>query len=117
MAGPQAGADALRDFQKLWRFSDFERAVARKIAVDDVDDPARPRRHDYNLAGEKYRFRNRMGDEDNRLLGLVPKPQKLFVEMVTHDFVERAEWFVHQQERRFERQSARDRSALLHTTG
>src|SRR6202034_637818 len=88
MAGAQAGADALRDFQKLWRFSDFERAVARKIAVDDVDDPARPRRHDYNLAGEKYRFRNRMGDEDNRLPGLVPKPQKLFVEMVTHDFVE-----------------------------
>src|SRR5580658_7319614 len=37
--------------------------------------------------------------------------------MVAHDLVKRAERLVHQEERRLEREGARDRGALLHAAG
>ena len=58
-----------------------------------------------------------MRDEQHSLFGLIPKPKQLFIEVVTHDFVECSERFVHQKERGYEGQSARDRGALPHAAG
>src|SRR6202022_147733 len=57
-----------------------------------------------------------MRDEDHGLSGLIPKTQQLLIEVVADDLIERAEWFVHQQQRWVKRQRARDRGALLHAT-
>jgi hypothetical protein len=43
-----------------------------------------------------------------------PQFQKLLVELVADDFIERAERLVHQQQLGIEGQRARDRHALLH---
>src|ERR1700716_4238083 len=66
---PQPNAHALRDLQKFRRLADLQGAVARKVAVDDIDDPARPRRHHHDPAPQKHRFGNRMGNEQDGLGG------------------------------------------------
>ena len=55
-----------------------------------------------------------MRDETDRLFRPRPQRQKLFVQVVAHDFVERAEGFVHQKDIGIEGQRPRDRGALLH---
>ena len=55
--------------------------------------------------------------EDDRLLGLLPEPEELFVEMVAGDLVQGTERLVHQQQFGLERQRAGDRDALLHAAG
>ncbi len=55
-----------------------------------------------------------MGDENHGFPGLLPHPQQLLVEVIAHDFIERTEGLIHQQQRRIERQRAGDRGPLLH---
>src|SRR5262252_9396555 len=45
VSGAQAHAHALGDLEEFRRLANFERAVAREVARNDVDDAARPRRH------------------------------------------------------------------------
>src|SRR5271155_1240181 len=117
MTRTQPGAHPLRDLDEFRRLAKLQCAVARKIAGDDIDDPPRARRHHDDLGRQEYRFGNRMGHEHDRFLGLVPQPEQLLIEMIAHDFVERAERLVHQEQRRLEGQRARDRSTLLHAAG
>ena len=58
-----------------------------------------------------------MGDETDRLAGLSPQFQKLFVQMITDDLVQRAERLVHQQQIGIESQRAGDGGTLLHAAG
>jgi hypothetical protein len=55
-----------------------------------------------------------MGDEADGLFRARPERQKLLVQVVAHDLVERAERLVHQQDIGIEGQRAGDRGALLH---
>src|SRR4051812_6782047 len=65
MSCAQPGTDALGDSEKLRRLADLQRPVARKIAVDDIDDAAGTRRHHHDPARKEHRFRDRMGDEQH----------------------------------------------------
>ena len=95
--------------EELGRLADVERAVARKVAVDDVLDAAGPRRHHHDARREEHRLGDRVGDEHHRLAGQIPQPQQLLVELVADDLVERAEGLVHQQQIA-DRRTARGRS-------
>src|SRR5580698_11359648 len=117
MTRAQARAHALRDLEEFRRLANFQRTVAREIATDNVDDPSRPRRHDDDLGRQEHRLGDGVGDEHDRFAGLIPQSKQLLVEMIAHDLVESAERLVHQQQRRLEGQSARDRRALLHAAG
>ena len=55
-----------------------------------------------------------MRHEPNRLAGAGPQRQKLLVQVVTHDLVQRAKGLIHQQNIRIKGQCARNAGALLH---
>src|SRR6185437_4765086 len=110
----QAEPDAMRDLGETRILADLEIAVARQIALDDVDDAAGPRRHHHDAARQEHRLGNRVRDEDHRLAGALPQLEELLVEPVADDLVECAERLVHEEEVGVERQRARDRDALLH---
>ena len=69
-----------------------------KIVLDHVDDAPRPRRHDDDPGRQEHRFRDRVGDEHHRLARSGPRFEKLLVELVAHDLIERAERLVHEQQ-------------------
>src|SRR3984957_492250 len=62
MPRAQSRAHALGDLQKRRRLADFEGAVAREIAGDDVDDAAGPRRHHHDPGRQEYRLGDRGGE-------------------------------------------------------
>src|SRR5207253_1298293 len=90
---------------------------ARKIDRDKLDDPSRTRRHDSDVGREKDRLGDAVRDEHDGRPGLLPDPQQLDVQPLAGHLVERAEGLVHQEDRRLERERARDRDALLHPAG
>src|SRR5690242_1224896 len=114
VAGTKAGAHAMGDRGKLGGFSNVERAIGRKIGVDQVDDATGARAHHDDARGQEHRFGNRMRDEHHGLAGSLPEPQELLVQVVADDLVQRAEGLVHEQKRRIEGEGARDGDALLH---
>src|SRR6516162_2159122 len=114
MSGAKAHANPLGDLDELRGLANLERTLARETAFDDIDDAAGPLRHDDDPGGQEYCLGNGMGDEDHRLSRLVPQPQQLLIKVIANDLIERPEGLVHQQQRRIERQSARNGCALLH---
>ena len=86
----------------------------RQVDLDDLRDPAGPRRHHDDARREEHRLGDRVRDEDDRRAGLLPDAEQLHVQALAGHLVERAERLVHQQQRRRERERARDRDALLH---
>src|SRR5215218_3241086 len=89
MPRPQSLPHTMRDRQKLRGFASIERAAARQITVNHVNDAPRTRRHDNDAGGKKHGFGDGVGDEDHRLLGLVPELEKLEIQTVADDFIER----------------------------
>jgi hypothetical protein len=87
---------------------------ARQIDRDDVADPAGARRHHDHPVGEEHRLGDAVRDEQHRLAALVPDPQELEVHRLARHRVERAERFVHQEQRRLVDERAADADALLH---
>src|SRR5579872_3519581 len=79
MPCPKADPNPLRNLQEFRRLTNFQRAVARKIAVDDIDDAAGSRRHHHDLGGQEHRLGNRVGHEQDGLSGLVPQLQQLLI--------------------------------------
>ena len=55
-----------------------------------------------------------MRDEADRLGRARPKLQKLLVQVIAHDLVQRTEWLVHEQDVGIEGQGAGNGRALLH---
>ena len=58
-----------------------------------------------------------MGDKADGLAGPLPQGQKLFVQIIAYDLIQRPERLIHQQDVGIERQGARDAGALLHAAG
>ncbi len=58
-----------------------------------------------------------MGDEDDRLLGFLPEIQEFPTQESGSDFIEGAEWLVHQQRGRIDRHSTGYRGSLTLSTG
>ncbi len=114
MPQPQAFAHAMGYLQKRFRFTDIKRPIRTKIAVDDFMNAARTRAHDDNFGGQKHSFRNGMRYEDDCLLRCGPELEKLFVEVIANDLIQRAERLVHQQHVRVKRQRTCYRCPLLH---
>ena len=90
------------------------RARMRCIDLDDGFDLAGPRRHHGNAVGEKYRFGEAMGDEDDCLAGLRQQDRKIFAEHHPRLLVERGERLVHQQNIGADADAARHVHALAH---
>src|SRR5580704_7843058 len=67
MAGTQALPHTMRKLQELRSFADIERAFVSEIAIDDVDNPSRARRHHHDQRRKEYGFRNGVGDKDHGL--------------------------------------------------
>src|SRR5262245_374652 len=110
----QTFAHAVGDLQEFGRLADIESSVTRKIAADDVDNPAGSRAHHHDLRGQEDGLGDRMGHEDDGLLRFGPELEQFPVQFVTDDLVERSEGLVHQQELGIEGQGPGDRGALLH---
>ena len=70
--------------------------------------------HDEHPIGQEHRLVDAMGDEENRLAILRPDRLKFQIHLVACQRVERAEWFVHEQELRLADQRPVDGDALAH---
>jgi len=111
------GADARHVVREIGRLAHRKRARARKLDLHDVDHAPRRRRHNDDLVGKKHGLGNAVGDEQHGLGIGEPQPLQLEIELVAGHGVERAERFVHEQQRRIEQQRAADGDALAHAAG
>ena len=71
-----------------------------QLVYEDLRDPAGPRRHDDDPVGQEDGLLDAVGDEDDGLGAVDPDPLQLEVHPLAGQRVERAEWLVHQQQRR-----------------
>ena len=69
------------------------------------------------MRGEEHRLLDAMRDEQDGLAALAPDPQHFEVHLLARQRIERAEWFVHQDQLWIVDEGARDRRALLHAAG
>src|SRR5690606_6540212 len=107
-ADPCAGLDVGRGFA--------EDAATRVGGLDgDIGkDAAGPRAHHENAFREIDRLIDAVGDEDGRELLAGPQVDKIVVELLAREFVERGEGLVHQEDRWLGDERPRDRYAHLH---
>ena len=87
--------------------------LGERQPVFAVDAP-RPRRHHDQPLAEQQRLLDRMGDQDDRLAGLLPELQDEALHLLPRQRVECAERLVHQDHVGVVGQAARQRDALLH---
>ena len=92
-------------------------ARARDLDQEIALDRSRPVGHHDDAVGQVDRLLDAVGDEQDRLFELGPQAQQFVLQVAPGERVERAEGFVHQQDRRIERQHARDRHPLAHAAG
>src|SRR5579884_1009922 len=88
-----------------------------EFRVDDGLDAPRPRRHHRHAVGEIDGLLHAVGDEDHGLRRALEDAHELRLHEPARLRIERAEGFVHQQDRRIEGERARNRGALLHAAG
>ena len=105
------GGDELEEVRVLARLDVRAGAAGRRRRPGD---PARPRAHHDDPRGEEHGLGDRVRDEDDGRAERLPDREQLEVQPLARHLVERAERLVHQQQRRLERERARDRDALLH---
>src|SRR5690242_6432565 len=99
-AGLQNAAQARGLLDELRLLAQRKSARRGKIDGDTLAHASRPSREQQHLLAEERRLIDRMRDEENGGLRLPPNLQKLLVEAVARDLVERAEGLVHQQQLR-----------------
>lgn len=104
----------MRHLLKRLRLAEIQGACPREWALDDFGDASRPRAHNDDLGGQIHRLRNGMRHKDNRFAGAVPKLKKLLIEVISDDFVQRAEWLIHEEKVRVKGQRPGDGGPLLH---
>ena len=117
VSGTQSFPDAVRKIQKFRGFPDVQSPVRRKVTVDAFDDPTRSWRHHHDPGGEICSFRDRMGDKNNGFPILFPESQEMLIQLISDDFIERAERLVHQKQFRIKGQCPGNRNPLLHPAG
>src|SRR6185312_1268487 len=96
------------------RAHDLLGIALREARLDDLLDAAGARRHHRDAVREIDRLTHVMGDEDHGLGGAPDDGEQLLMHERARLRVERPERLVHQQDRRLDRQRARDGDALLH---
>lgn len=89
----------------------------RKVDVEDVHYPTRPRAHDDDPVGEVDRFGDGVGDEHDRRSGFPPDAVQFDVHLLASESVQCSERLVHEQHFRLVQQCAAQGYALLHTAG
>src|SRR4051794_6444910 len=92
----------------------LERPRVWQVDVDHPADPTGPGRHDDDAGRQEHRLRDRVGDEEDRRLGLAPDPHELEVHPLARHLVQRPEWLIHQEELRVECERTGDGDPLLH---
>ncbi len=92
--------------------------VARPGQLHVVDhlDPAGSSRHDDDPIGQRDRFREVVGDEDDGLAPLAPQRQQFAVQIELGVEIQGAEGLVHQEDLGLEDQGPHERHALPHST-
>ncbi|VFS63230.1 Uncharacterised protein [Raoultella planticola] len=60
---------------------------------------------------------DRMGDEHHRQVLLLPETQEIAIELITRNFIQRAEGLIHQQQFGPRHQATGDGDAHLHAAG
>src|SRR5262245_26874681 len=85
--------------------------------IDNVFDFTRPVSDDYHPVGERNRFHQVVGDENDGLALLFPNFQQLILKYHACLSIERPKRFVHKNDRWFIGQGANDGSPLAHTPG
>src|SRR5882757_1769503 len=71
---------------------------AREIHIDNPGKPARSRAHHKHAVGQEKRLLDVMGDEDGRLAGSRPEPQKFVVHRLPGELVQRPERLVEEHD-------------------
>ena len=94
-------------------------AVARPRQLDrnDLFHAAGRARDHHDTVGQEHRLFDAVGDEQHGLAVTLPDRQQIVLQARARMGVERAEWFVHQQDARLVGERARDRDPLLHAAG
>jgi hypothetical protein len=115
--GIERPSDALNIHPEGLGVHHLEAPRARQTDLENVLDPARPRRHDEDAVAEEHRLRGRMGDEDDGLAPLEPDALQLDVHLPAQDLVEGPERLVKQQEPWLGDQGAGDGNPLPHAAG
>jgi hypothetical protein len=77
---------------------DVEGARVRQLDREVVGHARRPGGEDDDPAAEKHRLRDAMGDEQDRLAGLLPDAQQLEVHLLPGQCIEGTERLVHQHQ-------------------
>ena len=91
-------------------------ARPRQVDLDIGLDAPRPRRHHDAPARQEDRLLDVVGDEEHRLLVVLPDLQEQLLHQPAGLVVERAEGFVQQQDVRIVGERSGNRHALLHAT-
>ena len=107
-------ADARDEPEVALRFAGLDRSLGGQVDVDDLRDPARPRRHDDDPGRQEDGLGDAVGHEHDGRPGPPPDAHQLGVHPLAGHLVERPERLVHEQQLRVERQGPGDRDALLH---
>jgi hypothetical protein len=83
----------------------------------DLADPTRLRTHDDDTISHNQCLVDGVRDEDNGFAGTLPELQHLSLKAQFSLFIERIEWFVHEQQLGIDCQCARNRDSLPHALG
>ena len=116
-AQTQQLAHLRHELEEAWVPHASRPCAGGQVDLDDAGDPAGARAHHDDARREEDRLGDRVRDEDDRRGELLPDREQLQVQALARHLVERAERLVHQEQRRLERERARDRDALLHAAG
>src|SRR5215467_7029421 len=111
---PESPADAAGQAREFRRVLHEQVAGPGQVHRHDVDDPARPGRHDDHAVGEDDRLHDVVRDEEHRALPLLPEAEQLEAHLLPRQGVERAERLVHEQERGLGDEGAAESDPLLH---
>src|SRR6266446_3661231 len=89
----------------------------RLVDLHDLANAAGLRAHDDHARRQKDRLIDRVGDEYEGQLAVPPQSNKVGIEPISREFVERTEWLVHQEEIGLDDEAACDRHSHLHAAG
>ena len=90
-------------------------AFARPAGLDEVDEDARARRHHADPVRQQRGLVERVGYEKHRGAGHAPQIEQFVAHQQSGLLIERAEWFVEQQQPWPRHQGAGDAQTLAHT--
>ena len=104
---------ALEGVERSRRWVAWARHVHPLVAFDRAGAVG----HHHDAVGQVDRLFNRVGDKQDGLAQFLPDAQQLVLQIAPGQRVQRAKRFVHQHDRRIQRQHAGNRHPLAHAAG